>query len=234
VLHQLDLSSLQSVRDFCSKIIETEPRLDVLIHNAGVYAGALNKFVSVDGIELTMATNHYGPFLMTHLLIDLLKKSAPARIVVVSSKAHTLSFMDPTEPELLNPVNYWIPQRIYFNSKMANIWFTIELARRLQGTGVTCNALHPGSISSEIWRYHPFPINISVKLIRMTLKTLEEGIQTTIMLALSTNLEHVSGHYYRNCKPGKPHRDAYKVEWQKIMWEESKKMVKLTENDPKI
>lgn len=139
----VDLSSFKSVRDFAAKVNRDESRLDVLIHNAG-YSNYLTRAVSVDGIEFTMATNHYGPFLLTHLLVDLLKKSAPSRIVVVASKTHTLSFLDPTKESHRNPVGFFPPIYLYANSKYANILFTFELARRLKQFNVTANCLHPG------------------------------------------------------------------------------------------
>ena len=145
-MEQLDLSSLKSVREFAQKINSTESKLDVLVHNAG-YANYLNNAVSVDGIEITMATNHYGPFLLTHLLIDKLKETAKknqCRIVVVASKTHTLSFMDPTKDYDLNPIGHFPPSSLYGNSKFANFLFTYELARRLEGTNITVNCLHPG------------------------------------------------------------------------------------------
>jgi NAD(P)-dependent dehydrogenase (short-subunit alcohol dehydrogenase family) len=227
------LSCFQSIREFCATIIATEPKIDILIHNAA-YAGVLSKAVSADGIEYSMATNHYGPFLMTSLLVDLMKKSAPCRIVVVGSKAHTLSFFDPTNPNHLNPVSFWLPFFLYPNTKLANLLFTFELARRLKGTGINVNALHPGSIDSGIWRNYLFPLNIATRFLRVFLKTLNEGIQTTIFVALSTSLDDVSGEYFRNCRPGKVHKDANNVEWQRILWEESVRIVKLTKNDPII
>jgi NAD(P)-dependent dehydrogenase (short-subunit alcohol dehydrogenase family) len=130
-----------------SKVCANEERLDVLVHNAG-YANYLKNDVSVDGIEMTMATNHYGPFLLTHLLIDLMKKTArhvECRIVVVASKTHTLSFMDPTQKYHLNPLNYFPPSSLYGNSKFANFLFTYACARRLKDTNITVNCLHPGS-----------------------------------------------------------------------------------------
>lgn len=133
IVHYVDLSSFQSVRNFCAKVLETEKKIDVLIHNAG-YGGVLWRQISTDGIEYTMATNHYGPFLMTNLLIDLLKKSS-ARIVVVSSKSHTRSSLDPANETSLNPVGHWFPLKIYSNSKLSNVLFTFELSRRLEGTG---------------------------------------------------------------------------------------------------
>lgn len=146
IVHNLNLASFKSIREFAAKIIETESRLDCLVHNAG-YANYLKNAVSEDGIELTMATNHYGPFLLTHMLIDLMKKTAkeqPCRIVVVASKTHTLSFMDPTKEYDLNPIGHFPPSSIYGNSKFANLLFTFELARRLEGENITVNCLHPG------------------------------------------------------------------------------------------
>lgn len=141
VCMKLDLSSMQSVREFAKDFINKESRLDVLIHNAG-YANTFDKAVSVDGLELTMATNHYGPFLLTHLLIDLLKKSAPARIVVVASSFYRCSSVDLNN---LNPIDS-LPWFLYYASKAANIMFTTELSKRLEGTNITANCLHPGKL----------------------------------------------------------------------------------------
>lgn len=138
---KLDLSSQQSVRDFAKEFLSKESKLDVLIHNAG-YANSFTKALSVDGIELTMATNHYGPFLLTHLLIDILKRSAPSRIVVVASSWYRLASVN---LDNLNPTGT-LPWYLYYVSKGCNIMFTIELAKRLEGTGVTVNCLHPGEI----------------------------------------------------------------------------------------
>lgn len=225
ILHFLDLSIFQSVRDFCAKIIATEEKIDILIHNAG-YGGILKKAVSSDGIEYTMQVNYYGPFLMTNLLIDLLKKSAPdCRIVIVASKAHTLSFFDPTKKYHLNPTDFWPPFYLYPNSKLANILFTFELARRLKGTGITVNALHPGTINTNIWRNYQFPLKILPRIFRRFLRTAKEGIQTILYVSLSKDLENVSGEYFRNCKLAKPHKKAHNIDWQRILWEESENIV---------
>lgn len=147
VVHHVDISSFKSVRDLAEKINATESKIDVLIHNAG-FVDYIKKAKTSDGIELTMATNHYGPFLLTHLLIDLLKKSAPCRIVIVASKTHTLSHMNPLKDSHLNPVNFLIPGLLYGNSKYANILTTFELAKRLKDFNITVNCLHPGMILS--------------------------------------------------------------------------------------
>lgn len=232
ILHHVDLSSFQSVREFCAKIIETEPKIDILIHNAGYYGGVFGMVVGVDGIEYTMAANYYGPFLMTYLLMDLLRKSAPCRIVVLGSKIHIFSFLNPNVKRHLNPINYWSPFPLYCNSKLAGLLFTFELARRLKGTGITVNALHPGSIDTGIFRNYSFPLNIVARILQIFLKTLSEGIQTTLYVSLSKSLENVSGEYFRNCRPAKAHKDAYNEEWQKIMWEESKRIVGVRNDDP--
>lgn len=143
VLYPIDLSSFQSVREFAAKVNQTESKIDVLIHNAG-YTNIFSKAVSVDGVEMTMATNHYGMFLLTHLLLNLLKKSAPCRIVVVASKTHTLSFMNPLNNYHMNPVNFFLPGLLYGNTKLANILTSFELARRLEKFIITVNCLHPG------------------------------------------------------------------------------------------
>ncbi|KAL6420043.1 hypothetical protein ACFW04_010999 [Cataglyphis niger] len=157
VVRKLDLSSLQSIREFARQINQEESRLDVLIHNAGT-AEVFTKKVNEDGIEMTMATNHFGPFLLTHLLIViynmqnyLLKRSKPSRIVVVASELYRIAKLDLNK---LNPTSTW-PAYIYYVSKYANIVFTLELARRLEGSGVTANCLHPGMIYSGIWRTVP-------------------------------------------------------------------------------
>lgn len=137
---KLDLSSQQSVRDFAKEFLAKEPKLNVLIHNAG-YGNTFTKALSVDGIEFTVATNHYGPFLLTHLLIDLVKKSAPSRIVVVSSSFYRAVLNVGLDD--MNPVDK-TPWGLYYISKGWNIMFTQELAKRLEGTGVTVNCLHPG------------------------------------------------------------------------------------------
>lgn len=177
-----------------------------------------------------MATNHYGPFMMTNLLMELLKKSAPCRIVVVSSKSHTVSFLDPNIEQHLNPLDYWFPLRIYANSKLANILFTFELARRLEGTGVTANALHPGVIDSEIWRNTPFPWKVYTHISRIFMRSLKEGIQTTLHVALSPCLENVTGQYFRNCQPAKSSQDSLNEDWQKVFFEESSRIVGIKES----
>lgn len=137
------MSSFKSIREFADDINGSEAKIDVLIHNAG-YANTFEKNKSVEGIEYTMASNHYGPFLLTHLLIDLLKKSAPARIVIVASECYRFARVNMNN---LNPLDS-MPGYLYYVSKGVNIMFGLELAKRLKGTNVTVNLLHPGMIDS--------------------------------------------------------------------------------------
>ncbi|CRK91449.1 CLUMA_CG005118, isoform A [Clunio marinus] len=233
VVMKLDLSSQQSIRDFSKEFLRCETRLDLLIHNAG-YAGVFKKAKSVDGIELTMATNHYGPFLLTHLVINLMKKSSPARIVVVSSKYHHVSTLKPTREGDLNPIDFWLPGQLYNNSKFANILFTLELAKRLKRFNITVNCLHPGMTNSKIWRNYPICLQIPLAIFKFFLKNSYEGCQTTLFVALSPDLNFVSGRYFRNCRESRPNARVFNKQWQTILWDESRKLMKLTKQDPII
>lgn len=229
-VRKLDLSSLKSVREFAQQINREESKLDVLIHNAGT-AETFSKKVSEDGIEMTMATNHYGPFLLTHLLIDLLKRSAPSRIVVVASELYKISSLN------LNNVNptTTFPAYLYYVSKYANIVFTLELARRLEGTGVTANCLHPGMIDSGIWRNVPAPLSWGLNLIiKGFFKTPEQGAQTSIHLAVSDELSGVTGKYFLDCREYGLTQGAKDPAKGKKFWELSEALVKLQSSDSKI
>lgn len=231
VCKKLDLSSQKSIREFAADINKTEKKLDVLIHNAGM-ALAFRGQKSVDGIELTMATNHYGPFLLTHLLIDLLKKSAPSRIVIVASELYRLASVNLNN---LNPINTKPAAYLYYVSKYANIYFARELAKRMEGTNVTVNFLHPGMIDTGIWRSVPFPLNYPMKLLtKGFFKTPVQGAQTTIYCAVSEELNGVSGKYFMDCKEHSLSAAASDMDKAKKLWEESAKIVKLTDQDPKI
>lgn len=232
IVQKLDLSSLQSVREFSEAIIQTEDKIDVLIHNAGC-GTIFTKMISNDGIENTMATNFYGPFLLTCLLMDLLKKSAPCRIVYVSSNTHSLSLFNPTKEKYLNPIDKF-PLMLYANSKLAFHLAAFELARRLQGTGVTINVLHPGLIDTEIWRFCPFPLSILWRIVRVFMRNAEEGAQSTLFAALSTNLDNVTGQYISDCQIVQPSKKSLNVEWQRIMFKEAVKIVELRNTDPNI
>ncbi|KAG8445683.1 hypothetical protein GDO86_010456 [Hymenochirus boettgeri] len=198
VTKQLDLGNLQSVRRFCQEVIKEEPRLDVLINNAGVFQCPYMK--TEDGFEMQFGVNHLGHFLLTQHLLGLLKSSAPSRIVVVSSKLYKygeINFDD------LNSEKSYSRSSAYSRSKLANILFTRELARRLEGTGVTVNVLHPGIVRTNLGRYINIPILIKPLFNVVSwafFKTPEEGAQTSVYLASSPEIEGVSGKYFGDCK----------------------------------
>lgn len=229
-MKKLDLSSQKSIREFAADILKTESKLDVLIHNAGT-AESKTK-VTEDGLELTMATNHFGPFLLTHLLIDLLKRSAPSRIVVVASELYRLASLNLNR---LNPTDTYFPVYLYYVSKYANICFTRELARRLEGTGVTANCLHPGMIDSGIWRNVPVPLNwFMAIIIKGFFKTPAQGCQTSVFLAVDPELEKVTGRYFMDCRERGLSSGASDDNKAKKLWELSEGLAGLKETDPKI
>jgi NAD(P)-dependent dehydrogenase (short-subunit alcohol dehydrogenase family) len=197
----LDLGDLDSVRECAAKFLALDEPLHCLINNAGV---AGQRGVTASGFELTFGTNHVGPFLFTNLLADKLKASAPARIVIVSSVAH---YSAPG-------INYeairkktrsitGLPE--YAVSKLANVLHGQELARRLEGSGVTSYSLHPGAIASNVWRRIPWPVDAVMKLF---MKSNEEGAQTSLYCATNPKLATESGKYYDDCAEKEPSKRA--------------------------
>uniref|UniRef100_A0A1Y1N8U6 Uncharacterized protein n=1 Tax=Photinus pyralis TaxID=7054 RepID=A0A1Y1N8U6_PHOPY len=146
IVRIVDLSSLNSVRQFAKEINETEERLDVLVNNAGI--GCIDHSYTADGLSLTMQSNHFGPFLLTILLIDLMKRSSPSRIVVVSSDLATIGRININD--LNSPVGTIFAKALdYSNTKLCNLLFTVELAKKLKNTGITVNAVHPGAVQTD-------------------------------------------------------------------------------------
>jgi NAD(P)-dependent dehydrogenase (short-subunit alcohol dehydrogenase family) len=224
-LLQLDLASLDSVREFSRKFHQLESQLHILINNAGVMA--CPKALTKDGFEMQLGTNHLGHFLLTNLLLDLLKASSPSRIVVVSALAHKYGSIN---KEDLMSVKSYNKYKAYIQSKLANNLFTHELAKKLQGTGVTVNSLHPGIIVTELVRH--LIDNATVKMIfepiaKLILKTPEEGAQTQICLAVDPNLAEVSGKYFVDCKQAKASDDSTNDELSDWMWKKSEELVGL-------
>ncbi|XP_069675802.1 retinol dehydrogenase 13-like [Periplaneta americana] len=222
-VQHLDLSSLASVRKFADHIIKTEPKLDVLINNAG--ATRVGQKLTEDNILLGMQVNHYGPFLLTCLLVGLLKKSAPSRIVVVASTLHRVGILD------LNDLNFeksYGGDHVYCASKLANVLMTNELARKLEGSGVTVNSLHPGLVLTDLWRNFPaFIIAIVRHILQLYMKNPQEGAQTSIYLAVSEDVEGVTGKYFEDCKEVTPSKSARNEGLAKKLWEKSVTLVDL-------
>ncbi|XP_010754832.2 retinol dehydrogenase 13 [Larimichthys crocea] len=226
VVKKLDLSSLQSVRDLAKDVQENEERLDILINNAGIMM--CPKWKTEDGFEMQFGVNHLGHFLLTNCLLDLLKKSAPSRVVIVSSLAHekgSIHFDD------INLDKDYRREKSYRQSKLANVLFCRELAARLEGTGVTAYSLHPGVIRTELGR-HLFPTfalwqRIIIMPFFMLIKNPREGAQTTIYCAVDESLANSSGLYYSDCAPKMPAPQALDDAAAKKLWDLSASMVGL-------
>ncbi len=193
---QADFASLRQVETLAAEVVGSVGRLDVLINNAG--CGNLSRSVTVDGYEATFAVNHLAPFLLTNLLLDTLKKSAPARIVNVASRAHRNQEID--FDDLMSEREYRV-MRAYGRSKLANILFTRALAARLAGSSVTANSLHPGLIATGIGQTNA-AARLGWKLIVMLRGgiSVEEGAKTSVYLATSPEVEGLSSGYYVKCR----------------------------------
>ncbi|XP_061563089.1 retinol dehydrogenase 14b [Cololabis saira] len=226
VLKHLDLSSLRSVRRFCEEVIEEESKIDVLINNAGIYQCPYTK--TEDGFEMQLGVNHLGHFLLTHLLLDLLKTSAPSRIVVVSSKLYKYGHINFDD---LNSENNYNKAFCYSQSKLANLLFTLELARHLEGTRVTVNALTPGIVRTRLGRHVQIPLLAKPLFYLASLvffKSPLEGAQTPLYLACSPEVEGVSGKCFANCEEEKLMDKATDDQAAKRLWDISKNMVGLS------
>lgn len=226
---ELDLASLKSVRSFAETFLKTERRLDILINNAGVYMQGTTD----DGLGLMFGVNHLGHFLLTNLLLDRLKECVPSRIVTVSSYLHNYGNLDfdtlRTHKEFGvgdSPASvFWI----YSNSKLCNVLFTHELAKRLQGTNVTCYSLHPGAINSDLTRNLT---KMSRRLLKpvaaLFFKDVEAGAQTTLYCAVQEGIESLSGRYFSNCDVQKVKPKAQDDAVAKKLWEVSETLCGLS------
>ncbi len=214
----LDLGDFESVRQCAKAFLARGLPLHLLINNAGL-AGA--KGLTNSGFELAFGTNHLGPFLLTHLLLDRIKQSAPARIVTVASRAHTrvsgIDFDAVTQP---TKGKAGLPE--YGVSKLANVLFSAELARRLAGTGVTTYALHPGVVASDVWRELPQPFRALAKLFMISV---EEGAATTLYCAASPEVSAQSGLYYDKCSVKEPSKVGQDVALAAELWKRSEAWV---------
>jgi len=217
-----DLSSQVSIRALAAEVQKKVPRLDVLVNNAGAVSAA--RRLTVDGLEETFAVNHLGYFLLTSLLLDLVIRSAPARIINVASVAHrsgTLDFDD------LQFEKGYSTMRAYGRSKLCNVLFSNELARRLAGTGVTVNSLHPGAVATHIWSRAPTMALPILALAKLFMLSPEEGADTIVYLAASPELEGRTGGYYEKNLPVRPSRLAQDEAIARRLWDESARLTGL-------
>jgi NAD(P)-dependent dehydrogenase (short-subunit alcohol dehydrogenase family) len=218
-----DLSSQQSIRQLIENFQHHYTRLHVLINNAGL-AAFTGRRETVDGLEMTFAVNYLAPFLLTNMLLDVLKASTPARIVNVSSNSHEAGYikLDDLQAE------HHRPMRAYEQSKLAVVLFTYELARRLQGTGVTANCLHPGFVATNFAQRDIGPaVRLLVKLIGSFGTSPQEGAKTSICLASSPEVEGVTGKYFVKSAPRRSAAISYDESLQRRLWEQSAKLVNL-------
>jgi retinol dehydrogenase 14 len=218
-----DMSSQAEVRRMAGEVLASYPRLDVLLNNVGGFWA--HRRVTADGLEHTLAVNHLAPFLLTNLLLERLVASAPARIVTVSSGAHSMGKID--FDDLMGERKY-SGQRAYNQSKLANVMFTYELARRLDGTGVTANAMHPGVTRTGFGAEDSARGMATVMaVLRPFMRSPEQGADTAVFLASSPEADGFSGRYFASRKAKKSSKASYDIAAAARLWEVSADLVGL-------
>jgi NAD(P)-dependent dehydrogenase (short-subunit alcohol dehydrogenase family) len=216
-----DLSSQVSVRQLAHDFQQQYERLDVLVNNAGAFN--MRRTLTADGLETTFATNHLGAFLLTNLLLDRLKASAPSRIINVSSRASESGKIDFDD---LQGEKSYSGSRAYAQSKLANILFTVAMAKRLQGTGVTVNALHPGMVATNFGQNNAFVWRIIFRLVYLFAGiSAEKGAETQVYLATAPEVANVTGHYFDKKKPVEPNPIAKDHATAERLWAISEQLV---------
>ncbi|HJT38133.1 MAG TPA: SDR family oxidoreductase [Actinomycetota bacterium] len=211
-----DMSSFASIREAANDILERYPRIDVFISNAGVFRA--RRHTTADGLEEVFGVNHLAPFLLTNLLLERLRASAPSRIVVVASEAHRGAVLDFDDLLLERRYGAW---KSYSRSKLANIMFTYALARRLEGSDVTANCLHPGFVATRLGSGNKIPIRPVYILLRPFTKSPKQGAETSVYLASSPDVDGVSGKYFDNKRESRSSRVSLEEEPQELLWKMS-------------
>ncbi len=215
-----DFSSQAEIRRLAAEVRRDHSRIDVLVNNAGGVHS--RRQLTVDGIERTFATNHLGYFLLTKLLRDVIVRSAPARVVTVASAGHRRGTLD---VDALGFERGYGIMKVYGRSKLANVLFASELARQLQGTGVTSNSLHPGGVATNIWSGAPLWAKPLIALfVRPRLISVEAGAATIVQLAAHADLDGVTGQYFEEQRPVAPSALARDEQLARRLWEVSEAM----------
>jgi NAD(P)-dependent dehydrogenase (short-subunit alcohol dehydrogenase family) len=236
VVHYADLSELSQMKRVASEIAAEEPRIDVLINNAGAMFGS--RQVDASGLERTFALNHVAYFVLTSLLRGSLVAAAPARIVNTASDAHadaTLDFGDlqsvtAFRGSFLEWVRYGGPgYKVYGRSKLCNILFTRELARRLSGTGVTANCFHPGFVATRFGDQAGGLISFGIGLAKRFAISSQEGAETMLYLASAAEVANVTGEYFHKCRPAIPSSEAQVDSTAKRLWQETASLAGLAD-----
>jgi retinol dehydrogenase-14 len=217
-----DLAVQAEVRRLAEEFMERHDRLDVLVNNAGLVQSTRTE--TRDGIETTLAVNHLAPFLLTNLLLDLLKSSAPSRVVTVSSEAQRWGRMDFDD---LQSKSKYRGFPVYGMTKLANIMFTYELAERLEGTGVTATCMHPGAVNTRFGTNNGGPMTLLFRALKPFMRTPGQGADTVNYLASSWEVEGVSGKYYSDRKWIEPQQIALDPEARRKLWEASEELTGL-------
>ena len=217
-----DLSSLAGIRGLAQEFLDSYPALHVLVNNAGTVE--LSRTTTVDGFEKTFAVNHLAYFLLTNLLLPRLRASAPARIVNVASEAHRFGRLDLAD---LQSEKSYRAMRVYGTSKLLNILFTVALAEKLAGSGVTANALHPGAVSTRLGKNNGAFARILIGLLRPFFLTPEQGAANSIFVAASDQLEGVSGKYFVKQRAVEPSRRSQRPHLARRVWSRSSELVGL-------
>jgi NAD(P)-dependent dehydrogenase (short-subunit alcohol dehydrogenase family) len=213
-----DLSSQVSVRKLAAEVLARYPSLDVLINNAGAMYGT--RQLAKDGIELTWAVNHLAPFLLSMLLLDRLKERAPARIITTASEAHQgahIPFND------LNAERSYRSFGRYGETKLANLLFTTELARRVEGTGVTANCFHPGLVATGFNRNNGLLMDVGMTILKPVSRSPQKGAETLVWLATSPDVASVNGRYFFDQEQRPPSPEALDTETARRLWEISER-----------
>jgi NAD(P)-dependent dehydrogenase (short-subunit alcohol dehydrogenase family) len=219
-----DLSVRAGVRRLAAQVLDTYPRLDVLVNNVGGFWA--HRHVTADGLERTFALNHLAPFLLTGLLLDRLTASAPARIITVSSGAHAQGRIDFDD---LQGERDYSGQRAYSQSKLANVMFTYELARRLDGTGVTATVLHPGVVRTSFGAEDQAAyLAVMIGVARLFMKSPAQGAGTPVYLASSPQVQGITGRYYVSRKPRTSSKASYDTTAAARLWQVSADLTGMT------
>jgi retinol dehydrogenase 14 len=218
-----DMSSQIEVRRLAASVLDAYPRLDVLVNNVGGFWA--HRHLTAEGLEHTFALNHLAPFLLTDLLLGRLRAGGPARIVTVSSNAQAMGTIDFDD---LQAERSYSGPRAYNQSKLANVMFTYELARRLSGTPVTANVLHPGVVRTAFAAEDPSSLATMMRPLMRLLKSPAQGADTSTYLASSAQVEGVTGEYFANRKPKRSNECAYDSAAANRLWQVSADLVGLT------
>jgi retinol dehydrogenase 12 len=219
-----DLASQRQVRRLAAEIAERYPSLHVLVHNAGLILGS--RVLTEDGLETTFAVNHVAPFLLTRLLHGQLAAAGAARVVTVASEAHRGAAIDFDDPSAERGYSSW---RAYAQSKLANILFTRELARRTEGSGIVASCLHPGVVRSGFGRQGSLLIRAWFKIVGPLLLSAEKGADTAVWLASAPEAEAAGGGYYIRRRPARPSRAARDEESARRLWRLSERLTGLAD-----